>query len=611
VGHDRGRGGPDARHITSTPRRRSRRGRLQVVLAAVMLLLVAWAVALVVGATQARAELVSASGLVTTLQDKVLEGDRMGAAATLGALQAHSAAAREATSGLHWRVAARIPWVGPNIEAARVVAEVVDDLSTSALPALMQATEVVDPAALVPVDGRVDVAALQEAAPTVVAAAAVVSDALARLDALETEQLWSAVAGPLAMVRTEVAAVDATTATAARAVQLLPPMLGADGPRSYLLLVQNNAEVRATGGIPGSVILLQVADGVVQIVDHRSAGSLGDLAAPALPLTDTEMSLFGADLAADMRYVTFTPDFPRSAEIARAIWAQQVGGEVDGVVSVDPGALALLLDDTGPVPLPAGAVSDAVGGQLTAENAVTVLLNTVYLLTPDPAVQDAFFAETASSALTALLAGQGEPAAAVDALAEAARQGRLMVWSAHAEEQALLDDTVLGGRLRGDAGGSPVIGVFLNDGSQAKMSFYLETSIAVEQQDCLPDGSRTFDVGITLANTVPPDVAALPAYVTGGGAVVPVGEVRTNVLIYAPTDGRVEGVQVEGQDPGVTSQIHDGLAVVGRTTQLAPGASVTIHAQVTTGARFLGPLLLRSTPVAKGETSVPVMPSCS
>src|SRR5450756_2406344 len=89
------------------------------------------------------------------------------------------------------------------------------------------------------------------------------------------------------------------------------------------------------------------------------------------------------------------------------------------------------------------------------------------------------------------------------------------------------------------------------------MSFYLETSIAVEQQDCLPDGSRTVDVTITLANTVPPDVAALPSYVTGGGTVVPVGEVRTNVLIYAPTDGRVEDVQVEGQDPGVTSQIHD------------------------------------------------------
>ncbi len=52
------------------------------------------------------------------------------------------------------------------------------------------------------------------------------------------------------------AKVSLTTATAARAVRLLPPMLGADGPREYLLLVQNNAEQRATGGIPGSVVQL-------------------------------------------------------------------------------------------------------------------------------------------------------------------------------------------------------------------------------------------------------------------------------------------------------------------------------------------------------------------
>ena len=160
-----------------------------------------------------------------------------------------------------------------------------------------------------------------------------------------------------------------TTEPASRAVQLIPPMLGADGPRDYLLLVQNNAEVRATGGIPGSVILLRAEAGAVTIVDTRSGGSLGSLPAPVVPLTDAESNLFGPDLAADMRDVTFTPDFPRSAEIARSIWAQQVGGEVDGVVSVDPGALALVLAHTGPVPVAPGPMADALGGTLTGANA--------------------------------------------------------------------------------------------------------------------------------------------------------------------------------------------------------------------------------------------------
>jgi hypothetical protein len=581
------------------------------VLGLVVVVLVGWAVWLAADAVQARAELASASRLVGALQEAVLAGDRDEATATLQELQLHAEQARDATRGVHWTAAAVLPWVGPNVRAVQVVADVVDDLATAALPALMEATQIVDPATMAPVDGRVDIGALELAAPAVVAADAVVADALARLDDIDASVLWSPVAVPLQGAREEVAEVAATTATAARAVQLLPTMLGADGPRDYLLLVQNNAELRATGGIPGSVSLLRAEGGTVTLVETRAGGALGDLPAPVLPLTETEMALFGEDLAADMRDVTFTPDFPRGAAIAREIWAQQVGGEIDGVLSVDPGALALLLDDTGPVPLPAGAVAASVGGQLTSQNAVQLLLNTVYLMEPDPAAQDAFFAGTAAATLGALLSGQGEPAAAIEALAEAARQGRLLVWSAHDEEQALLADTVLSGRLRGDAGGSPVIGVFLNDGSRAKLGYYLDTDIAIETLECRPDGSRLVAVTITLTNTVlEADVAGLPPYVTGAGVVVPVGEVRTNVLLYAPTDGLVEDVQVVDGEPGVTSQIHDGLNAVGRTTQLGPGQSVTIQAQVTTGSRFDGPLRLRSTPVANGDKSVTVLPLC-
>lgn len=565
-----------------------------------------WGAWLAVDALEARAELSSAAALVGTLQDQILDGDRTGAAATLETLQAYARSARRASTGPHWSAAAVVPWVGPNIQAVQTVADVVDDLATEALPALMDATQIVDPATMAPVDGRVDIAALEEAAPAVVSADAVVADALARLDAVQIDHLWQDVAEPLLQVRDKVADVASSTATAARAVQLIPAMLGADGPRTYLLLVQNNAEVRALGGIPGSVSLLRAEDGGVQILETRNGGSLGDLPEPVVPLTDTEMSLFGEDLAADMRDVTFTPDFPRAAAIAAAIWVQEVGGEVDGVVSVDPGALALLLDAIGPVPLAPGATSDAVGGELTAQNAVALLLNTVYLYEPEPAQQDAFFADTAEATLGALLAGQGQGAPAIDALAEAARQGRLMVWSAHADEQALLADTVLSGRLRGDLGESPVVGVFFNDGSRAKMSYYLETNIDVGPARCRPDGSRLVDLTVTLTNTAPADVATLPSYVTGVGDAVPEGEVRTNVLIYAPTDGWVEDVQVVGEEPGVTSQIHEGLAVVGRTTQLAPGGSVTLQAQVVAGPQLPGPVVLRSTPVADGHNAVGV-----
>jgi hypothetical protein len=404
-------------------------------------------------------------------------------------------------------------------------------------------------------------------------------------------------------LRTKVAKVAATTATAARAVQLLPPMLGAAGPRQYLLLVQNNAEPRATGGIPGSVVLLRATDGKVEVVEQRTGGSLQNPSASVLPLTAAELALFGEDLGALMVDVTFTPDFPRSGELARAIWKKKVGGNVDGVLSVDPGALARVLGATGPVKLPTGQV-------LTAQNAVELLLNTVYLEIADPALQDLFFAATAQSVFTAVIDGHHEPAATVEALAQAAREGRLMVWSAHKQEQALLSGTILSGQLVGVEGTSPVIGVYLNDGSAAKIGYYLRSDVTATPTQCRADGSQSVKVKVTLTNTAPSNVVDFPPYITGLGKIVPKGEVRTNVLLYAPKGGRVEDVRAGNGRTGVFSQNHNGLAVVGKTVQLKPGEQQVIEYNILTGSHQPSTPLLRVTPLTLGKSTVEQGPRC-
>ena len=218
-----------------------------------------------------------------------------------------------------------------------------------------------------------------------------------------------------------------------------------------------------------------------------------------------EHALFGDDRGAKVLDVTFTPDFPRSGQLAREIWKQKVGGNVDGVLSIDPGALADVLGATGPVKLPTGQ-------RLTKSNAVRLLLNTVYIQIADPKMQDQFFAATAGSVFDAMLGGQGKPAAVVDALAQAAREGRLMVWSAHKDEQALLSGTVLSGELVGVRGKSPVIGVYLNDGSAAKIGYYLRTDVVATPTGCRPGGAQTVNVKVTLTNTAPANAADLPPY---------------------------------------------------------------------------------------------------
>lgn len=593
------------RRRTSYARARRRRvlKRVLVGCGLALAVVIGLGVWLVTDALRAADALEEARGDVQELQEQVRAGDSAAADKTLVQLQAHSSTAARSTTGPVWTLARSLPWAGQNVRAVQTVAGAVDDLAQNALPSLMQATTLVDPTALAPVDGRVDLAPLQEAAPAIVAADDAVQITAQQLDDLDTSALLALVAEPVETLRDQVADVAVTTATAARAALLVPAMMGADGPRDYLVLVQNNAEQRATGGIPGSVLHLHAEGGAVTVVEERAGSSLSGLPEPALPLTDAEYALFGPLLGTDMRDVTFTPDFPRTGALAKAIWEQEVGGTIDGVLSMDPVALGLVLKATGPVTL-----SD--GSTLDGEDAAQRLLNQVYLDLEDNKDQDSFFSDTSRSVFAAVVGGQGDTPAVMDALAEAARQGRLMVWSADEDEQDRLAPTVLGGALRGVDGDSAVIGVYLNDGTQAKVGYYLDLSIDAEATTCRPDGSQIVHAVVTLTYDAPADAAALPPYLVGLDNIVPLGEIRTNLLIYAPDGGGIESVRVKPDPQGVNAQVHDDLGVGARTFTLKPGESGTLDMQIVTGKKQAGNVHIRSTPTARQKGEVIVGSAC-
>ena len=208
-----------------------------------------------------------------------------------------------------------------------------------------------------------------------------------------------------------------------------------------------------------------------------------------------------------------------------------------------------------------------------------------------------------------MLAGQGNPAPVVDALAQSAREGRVMVWSSHPEEQKLLSGTVLSGELVGADHDSPVIGVYLNDGTAAKIGYYLRTDVVATSRTCHPDGSQSVSVRATLTNTAPKNAAKLPPYISSGN-VIPKGQVRMNVLLYAPSGGRVDDVRVSSGARGGFSQTHDGLAVVGRTVQLKPGQTEVIDYDVLTGPGQRGIPVLRVTPLISGDHQVVQSAQC-
>jgi hypothetical protein len=552
----------------SRRRRKQRRRRIGWSVFGVTLALVALAVLMASQSLSAYRHLDKASRVIPTLRQQLTEGDTAGAQRSAEQFRKDAEAARDAVHGPHWWLLAQFRWVGPNVSAVRTVTDTLDEIASKAMPDLIDAAEVLGPEELTPDNGRINLEPIRQAAPPLFEAAKVVGAAEERLSAVDTSQLSDLIEEPVSTYVDKVQEMSYLTGAASTASRLMPRMLGSERPRHYLLLVQNNAEPRALGGINGSLILIRAQNGKITRLSDRPATGFGSFERPVVDLTPAEQALFGPPLGRFVANATATPHFPRSAEIAREMWRKRTGRTLDGVAAVDPYGLQLVLGATGPITMPNGQ-------QLNGQNAAQILLNGIYLTIPDTTAQDEFFSDAAAEVFDLYNAGAGDVTAGIRALDTSARQGRLMLWSSRPREQSLITGTALSGELRGSDDGSPQIGVYLHDRTPGKMGYYQRVRARVVSCST-DDDSSDLRLQVRVASTAPKNAATLPDAVTGGGQNIPRGRVRTEVYVYAPEGGIVTGT---GRDSGpmpVRSQIHDGLNVVSHAVTLAPGGSTTL-----------------------------------
>jgi hypothetical protein len=314
------------------------------------------------------------------------------------------------------------------------------------------------------------------------------------------------------------------------------------------VLFQNLAETRATGGMPGAFAVVRASGGRVRLIGTGTASGdlrvfnppMARLGPAALQLYTDRPAIFPAD-------VNLGPDFPAAARLVREMYRLRTGRVVDGVVATDPVALAYLLGATGPVPVPGGPA-------LTRDNAVRTLLSDVYARFPDPAAQDRYFARATRAIFAALVRGGGlAPALAVAALARAAGERRLLVWSARPAEQRSLAGTVLAGTVPADDPAHPTVGAFLNDGSGAKIGYYLARSALLTTETCRPGQRAQLRLRLTLRSSAPR--SGLPRTVTGLALSGDPYTARVQVLVFSPEDGAV----VRAWTGGVATPIGSGF----------------------------------------------------
>ena len=614
-GNDHGGGRGTTRHGRhGSARRKPGRhiGRtIGIVVGVLLAVIVALACWFVVSALTAKTEVQAAVRSASAIGSRIVSGDTVGAKASIGEFGEHIDATYRQTSNLAWMAATLVPYYGDDVRAVRDAVAILHDVSERALDDLAQAAGDLDPTTIGIADGTIRLGGMQQAADRLTSANGVIADAADRFHAIDGTHI-GVLTDMLDQARTRFDQLASLTDTVTRAANVLPSMLGMDGgdggdgatadgaTRTYLVLVQNNAELRATGGIAGSWGTLTVSDGRVSISDFTSNSQHWD--EPVTDLTPDEKTLFGTKMAFFQQDVNFTPDFPRSAQIATIMWQRISGQTVDGVISVDPIFLQNLLGAVGGMTLPDGTVLD---GATTAQ----VLLNRTYFDKTTQDEQNAFFTDTASSVFDHIVASTGgDNTALVKALTKSVTDGHVYVWSAHDDEQTQLAGTMICGALETDPT-RPVTGVYLNDGTMGKMDWYLDRSITADYDRTYANGATQYTVTVTLTNTLDPTTAAsLPELIRGydeGDSNRPRhGEIDTVLYAYAPAGGRLVDWTMSGSGIGDGQfdalTVHEGLTVGSKNVILEPGESMTLTFHVLTSAEGGdAAMILRTTPQSK------------
>lgn len=471
--------------------------------------------------------------LTATLQKQIVAGDLKSAELTSAQISAQAGKASKATSGAVWKGLEWAPLLGPNLAAVSGLTQSVKSISTHVIDPVARIAQKVNVKSFQPVDGKIDLSALVKIQPEIAKVAAQLREIDAAVKQIDTTNTFGAIAEAKAQLRAAVAKAGNEVDSIDRIASLVPPMLGSDGPRNYLLLFQNPAELRALGGIPGAVAQIRTEGGKIEMTRQASTADFPFYPTSVLPLTPVTTSIYGDIVGQYLQNVTMTPHFAESAALAQEMWKKETGITVDGVIAIDPVSLSYILKATGPIRL-------ATGDELTSGNAVKLLLSDVYNRYVKPPDQDKFFASAAEAIFGAVSSGKLDTKAFASALTRAGDEHRLLIWSAHPAEQTIVAQTTLAGGLPESDAETRRFGVYLNDATGAKMDYYLSVHYAIGSAVCASDNRPNYSLTITLANTAPLDAATtLKPYVTGGrGFGVAPGNIRTNLAIYAP-----EGVQ--------------------------------------------------------------------
>jgi hypothetical protein len=484
-----------------------------------------------------------------------------------------SSAFQSAESDLAWaRAAEVVPIVSQQIRAIRAATSIGESLAHAGLTTASTAS-VSD---LKLVDGAFPIARLEQFRPVFTQDLNVLHAVSGKTSSFSSPWLVSALRTRLDTVDSRVKRATHDAQIGLLATKEVPGILGANGLKTYLVLVENPAESRGSGGVIGDYAEITADAGHLHLVKVGSVGELNrDGVKPkqrTLPAIPDFLDRYGAYYPQDhWENISMSPDFPTVAAVVEYLYPQSGGVKLNGVISVDPVAMAGFLKMVGPV------TSKGLDEQVTQANVVSFLAHDEFVRFPDNNLRVQFvegllkkvWHELTSRPLPAL------PKLAKD-LEPAVKGGHLLMYSSSSGAESFFDQIHVSGAMppvNGD-----FLGVVTQNSAGNKIDWYLRRTIDYDATLNLQWHTITATVTVKLDNTAPSS-GQPPVVIDGAaGVITKPGENLTWVNLYTPW--QISGTPTLNGHPLVMeSQYELGRQVYSAIVGIPAGSTdvLTVH----------------------------------
>ena len=475
------------------------------------------------------------------------------------------AAAHELTNSIWAKPSQLVPLVGQQVHVVERLTGAGADASNVAARAAVQANV----ESLKLRKGTIDVEGMAAMEPSLVEVVAQLDRTIATISDSTTPWLVAPLATRMNRFTSYVDEATTDAHRALDAVRVVPGMLGRDGPRHYLIIFANPAESRDLGGFAGAWGEMVADKGKLTLPRN---GKISDLNLAGAPHQLTEPGLVPARMRQSnpqifWQNVTNTPDLPTAAEVARQLWPQSGGGQLDGMLYLDPEGIAALLKLTGPVTVP------GVDVKVDATTAVSFLLKDQYAQLDVSDERKDFLADMARSVFDRLTSVDlPGPRKVADVLGPAASAGRLLLNSRQPKEQAFIRSLGLDGSVP-ESVGEDVLTFAMEDTLSNKIDPYITRSV----EDTVSFDPATGAVYATVRITVRNDATAsgLPSIVIGNDQGLPEGTAQPQLVVGSGLD--LVSSTLDGKPLSVGTSIEYARTSYGFVLRLPPQTTQVVE----------------------------------